>query len=109
MASPALLILDEPCAGLDPAAREQFLQFLQRLGHKRNAPTLVLVTHHVEEIMPVFTHVLLLKNGRTLAAGRKSQALTNKLLAETFAAPVRVQRRAQRYTMRIAPKARRVA
>ncbi|HEV2320329.1 MAG TPA: ATP-binding cassette domain-containing protein, partial [Verrucomicrobiae bacterium] len=47
MARPRLLILDEPCAGLDPAAREHFLQFLQRLGTKRNAPALVLVTHHV--------------------------------------------------------------
>lgn len=109
MASPALLILDEPCAGLDPAAREQFLQFLQRLGRKRNAPTLVLVTHHVEEIMPVFTHVLLLKNGRVLASGRKPPLLTSALLSETFAAAARVQRQAQRYTMRIAPKARRIA
>jgi len=60
MAQPQLLILDEPCAGLDPAAREHFLQFLQRLGRGNNSPTLVLVTHHVEEIMPVFSHVLTL-------------------------------------------------
>jgi len=71
MAKPQLLILDEPCAGLDPAAREQFLQFLQRLGRGKNSPTLVLVTHHVEEIMPVFSHVLVLKSGRVLAGGRK--------------------------------------
>jgi iron complex transport system ATP-binding protein len=109
MANPALLILDEPCAGLDPAAREQFLQFLQRLGRKRTAPTLVLVTHHVEEIMPVFTHLLLLKNGRHLASGRKPQVLTNALLSETFAAKVRVERQANRYTMRIAPKSSRIA
>ena len=64
MAGPKVLILDEPCAGLDPAAREHFLQFLQRLGKKKNAPTLVLVTHHVEEIMPVFSHVLVLKEGK---------------------------------------------
>ncbi len=75
MARPRVLILDEPCAGLDPAAREHFLQFLQRLGKKRNAPTLVLVTHHVEEIMPVFSHVLILKSGRVLAAGEKSALL----------------------------------
>src|SRR6202012_5857984 len=54
MARPRVLILDEPCAGLDPAAREHFLQFIQRLGTHKNAPTLVLVTHHVEEIMPAF-------------------------------------------------------
>jgi iron complex transport system ATP-binding protein len=49
MARPRLLILDEPCAGLDPVAREQFLAFLERLGAQRGAPALVLVTHHVEE------------------------------------------------------------
>src|ERR1700691_1487945 len=59
MAKPRVLILDEPCAGLDPAAREHFLQFIQRLGTHKNAPTLVLVTHHVEEIVPVFTHALI--------------------------------------------------
>src|SRR3984957_14047552 len=75
MARPRVLILDEPCAGLDPAAREHFLQFLQRLGRQADAPTLVLVTHHVEEIMPAFSHVLVLKNGRVLAQGRKGSVL----------------------------------
>src|SRR6266567_2430676 len=69
MARPELLILDEPCAGLDPVAREHFLQFLGRLAHTRSAPTLVLVTHHVEEIIPVFSHVLVLRGGEVLAAG----------------------------------------
>src|ERR1700677_4603540 len=59
MASQRMLILDEPCAGLDPAAREHFLQFIQRLGARKKSPTLVLVTHHVEEIMPVFSHLLI--------------------------------------------------
>jgi ABC-type multidrug transport system ATPase subunit len=68
----------KPCAGLDPAAREHFLQFLQRLGKSKNAPTLVLVTHHVEEIMPVFSHVLILKAGCVLAAGKKSAVLNSK-------------------------------
>ena len=71
MARPRLLILDEPCAGLDPAAREHFLQFVQRLGRRADAPTLVLVTHHVEEIMPVFSHALILKSGEVLASGEK--------------------------------------
>jgi len=68
MAKPRVLILDEPCAGLDPAAREHFLQFIQRLGARKNSPRLVLVTHHVEEIMPVFSHLLILKAGKVLAA-----------------------------------------
>src|ERR1700733_16249628 len=86
MASPRVLILDEPCAGLDPAAREHFLQFMQRLGRRRNAPTLVLVTHHVEEIMPVFSHLLILKNGKVIATGEKSSVLKTKLLSTAFAA-----------------------
>src|SRR6185312_1610828 len=61
MAKPRLLILDEPCAGLDPVAREHFLAFLQRLGEQSDAPALILVTHHIEEIMPAFTHALLLR------------------------------------------------
>lgn len=109
MAQPKLLILDEPCAGLDPAAREQFLQFLQRLGKKPGAPTLVLVTHHVDEIMPVFSHVLLLRKGRVLAAGKKSQVLTTANLAQTFAAPVKLTRQAGHYALQVLRKQNRVA
>ncbi len=109
MAQPKLLILDEPCAGLDPAAREQFLQFLQRLGKKPDAPTLVLVTHHVDEIIPVFSHVLLLRNGRVLAAGKKSQVLTTANLAQTFAAPVKLTRQAGHYALQVVRKQNRVA
>jgi iron complex transport system ATP-binding protein len=91
MAKPPLLILDEPCAGLDPVARERFLQFLQRLGKRKNSPTLVLVTHHVEEITPAFTHVLLLRNGNVLASGERSRVLTSKLISRAFGARVRLR------------------
>lgn len=92
MAKPRVLILDEPCAGLDPAARENFLQFIQRLGTQKNSPTLVFVTHHVEEIMPVFSHVLILRAGGVLAAGRKARVLNSKNLARAFGARMRVKR-----------------
>jgi iron complex transport system ATP-binding protein len=101
MAKPRVLILDEPCAGLDPAAREQFLQFLQRLGRRKASPTLVLVTHHVEEIMPVFSHVLVLKAGQVLAAGKKSATLTDGMLAQAFDARVKLKRWARRYEMSV--------
>ncbi len=104
MAQPRLLILDEPCAGLDPAAREHFLQFIQRLGRRKNAPTLVLVTHHVEEIMPVFTHLLLLKSGCVLAAGRKSTVLNSANLSQAFNARIKLSRRAGRYAMNVSAK-----
>ena len=101
MAQPRVLILDEPCAGLDPAAREHFLQFLQRLGAQKNSPTLVLVTHHVEEIMPVFSHVLVLKNGAVLAAGKKAEAMTAKNLSAAFNAKLRLSARNGRYAMKL--------
>ena len=99
MARPALLILDEPCAGLDPAAREGFLHFLENLGRAKKPPTLVLVTHHAEEIMPVFSHVLILKAGRVLAAGEKKRALTSKILSAAFNAAIRLTRRNGRHRM----------
>ena len=97
MAQPALLILDEPCAGLDPIARERFLDFLQRLGSNQRSPALVLVTHHVEEIMPVFSHVLLLRQGRIAAQGIKRRTLTSKNLSKAFDASLRLRSFRQRY------------
>ena len=103
MARPELLILDEPCAGLDPVAREHFVQFLERLARSKGAPTLVLVTHHVEEIMPAFTHVLILKDGAVLAAGPKAKILTSGTLARAFHAPVRLRRQRGRYSLAVTP------
>ena len=105
MADPRLLILDEPCAGLDPVAREHFLQFLQRLGCRRAAPALVQVTHHVEEIMPVFSHVLILRAGRLLAAGKKQTVLNSRQLSRAFGAPVQLRKGKGRYTVAVAPQA----
>lgn len=102
MAGPRVLILDEPCAGLDPAAREHFLQFLQRLGARKNSPALVLVTHHVEEIMPVFSHVLMLKAGDVLAGGSKSGILNSRNLSRAFSVPMRLGKTAGRYTLKVA-------
>ncbi len=99
MANPRVLILDEPCAGLDPAAREHFLQFLQRLGHGSNPPALVLVTHHVEEIMPVFSHALILKHGRVLAGGPMRKVLASKTLSHAFGEPARLRLQRGRYRL----------
>ena len=107
MTKPRVLILDEPCAGLDPAAREHFLQFLQRLGSQsrsRGTPTLVLVTHHVEEIMPVFSRVLILKGGRVLATGKKRAMLNSKNLSTAFGARMRLQRMKNRYALTVTAK-----
>ena len=101
MAKPRVLILDEPCAGLDPAAREHFLQFLQRLGQQKNSPTLIFVTHHVEEIMPVFTHGLLLKDGRVLAAGKKADVMNAKNISKTFNARMKLEFLGRRYGLKV--------
>jgi iron complex transport system ATP-binding protein len=104
MAKPRVLILDEPCAGLDPAAREHFLQFIQRLGARKNSPTLVLVTHHVEEIMPVFSHLLVLKNGKVLAAGEKTTVLNSKNLSSAFGTRMQLQQTGNRYDLKVTLK-----
>ena len=100
MARPRLLILDEPCAGLDPVAREHFLDFLQRLGSRRGGPALIFVTHHVEEIMPAFTHALLIRQGGIVAAGVKATTLTSARLSEVFGAKLRLGRKGGRYALR---------
>jgi iron complex transport system ATP-binding protein len=99
MARPKLLILDEPCAGLDPVAREKFLRFIGQLARRRASPALVLVTHHVEEIMPAFTHALLLREGRVVAAGARARLLTSANLSATFGHPLRLIRRRGRYSL----------
>lgn len=101
MARAKLLILDEPCAGLDPVAREHFLNFLQRTASGKFPVPLVLVTHHVEEIIPVFTHVLVLKEGRVLASGPKAQVLRSGILSEAFGAKVKLRRQGESYRMEI--------
>ena len=101
MAKPALLILDEPCASLDPVAREHFLHFVDGFGREKNSPTIVFVTHHVEEIMPVFSHVLLLRAGRVLAAGTKEEVLRSANLNATFNAPMRLHQQNGRFSLSV--------
>ncbi len=101
MAKPSLLILDEPCAGLDPAARESFLNFVQRLGLQKNSPTLILVTHHVEEIRPVFSHALLLKDGRVQVSGEKDKVLTSRNLSQTFGMPAKLTKVGNQFALKL--------
>jgi iron complex transport system ATP-binding protein len=91
MARPKLLILDEPCAGLDPVAREEFLRFIDATARRRGGPALVLVTHHAEEIMPSFTHALLMRDGRVSASGPKLRVLTTRRLSGAFGARISVK------------------
>lgn len=97
---PELLILDEPCAGLDPGAREQLIADVDRLCSSPDGPTLILVSHHVEEIPPCTTHGLLLKDGRMTASGLLVNVLRDDLLTEVYGHPCRVESSNGRYWLR---------
>lgn len=88
MTKPELLILDEPCTGLDLLARESLLESVRLLAEAPDGPTILYVTHHVEEITPLFTHALLLKDGQMLARGEKKKTLTDDHLSEVFGVPI---------------------
>lgn len=94
-----VLVLDEPCAGLDPVAREHFLQFVEELTEKGSFRSLLLVTHHVEEIIPAITHALVLKEGRVIAQGEKRRALNSFSLSEAFGAELKLRSRLGRYRL----------
>jgi len=96
-----VLILDEPCAGLDPVARERFLQFVDGLARRQDAPTIIFVTHHVEEIMPAFTHVLVLREGQVAASGPKGEVLTPAVLSRAFGVPLELTAAGSRYTLKV--------
>ncbi|WFE24282.1 ABC transporter ATP-binding protein [Solwaraspora sp. WMMD937] len=102
MTDPELLLLDEPAAGLDLGAREELVGRLGVLAQDPDSPALMLVTHHVEEIPPGFTHALLLRGGTVVAAGELAATITGEHLSETFGVPLVVERAGQRYTARAA-------
>lgn len=87
MTDPELLLLDEPSASLDLGARERLLQLLSGYASSPSSPAMVMVTHHVEEIPPGFTHVMLLRNGLIQAAGPIEETLTAQNLEATFGMP----------------------
>lgn len=101
MAQPALLILDEPCAGLDPVARHRFLAFVQQLALSGKGPALVLVTHHLEEIPAACTHVLALRGGASVAAGPCAEVIRSEVLSKVFGTPVEVSRGEAQWGLRV--------
>jgi iron complex transport system ATP-binding protein len=97
MAQPRLLLLDEPAAGLDVAGREQLLTRLDDLRQREPGLATVLVTHHLEELPASTTHALLLRDGRTVAAGAIDDVLTTPRASACFGHPVAVTRHAGRW------------
>ena len=102
MRDPELILLDEPTAGLDIGGREQLLADLADLACAPEAAPVVLVTHHLEEIPPGFTHALVLRAGETIASGPLAETLTNSVLTECFGVPLRVEHANARFTARLA-------
>jgi iron complex transport system ATP-binding protein len=88
MTDPELLLLDEPAAGLDLGGREDLVSTLSVLAMDELSPATVLVSHHVEEIPPGFTHALLLRQGRVVAAGPLEHVLTEEIISATFGMPL---------------------
>lgn len=93
------LILDEPCAGLDPVAREHFLNFVEELTQKGSFRSLVMVTHHVEEIIPAISHAMVLKDGQAIAQGEKRRALNSLSLTKAFGSDLKLRSRLGRYRL----------
>ena len=100
MTDPELLLLDEPAAGLDLGGREDLVSTLSLLASARSSPATVLVSHHVEEIPPHFTHAMLLRDGQVVAAGEMADVITEANLTATFRMPLVLTHEAGRYAAR---------
>lgn len=100
MTDPELLLLDEPGAGLDLGGREDLVSTLSVLAYDPDSPATVLVSHHVEEIPPGFTHAMLLREGRVTAAGPIAETLTEANLSATFDTPLTVRLEDGRWSAR---------
>jgi len=100
MTDPEMLLLDEPAAGLDLGGREDLVSRLTALAMDPDAPATVLVTHHVEEIPPGFTHAMLLRDGRVVAQGLLDDVLTREHLSDTFGQPLLLERSGGRFFAR---------
>lgn len=106
-ARPQLLLLDEPTAGLDLLAREQVLATVQHLFERADAseaaPTVVLITHHLEELPPAVSQVMLLSDGSPAACGTPAEVLRSETLSQAYKCPLTVERREGRYRVHVAP------
>ena len=98
MTDPELLLLDEPAAGLDLGGREDLVRRLGALAQDAYAPAMAMVTHHVEEIAPGFTHVLMIRQGKVLTAGPIDTELTARNLSHCFGLPLSLERHGDRWS-----------
>jgi iron complex transport system ATP-binding protein len=102
---PELLILDEPTAGMDIAGREQVVAVVQQILHKPDAPTVLFITHHVEELPPTTQKILLLRDGRIVADGKPDDVITPESLSHVFGCKVFVRKIHGRFWLEVLPEA----
>jgi iron complex transport system ATP-binding protein len=100
MPDPELLFLDEPAAGLDLGGREDLVRRIAALAADGTASTMVMVTHHVEEVPQGFTHAMLMRRGSVLAMGRLEDVFTERNLSKCFGVPLALERRGHRWSAR---------
>ena len=101
MPEPEILFLDEPTSGLDLRGREELLIALSNLVNEEKSPPMILVTHHLEEIPVGFGHLLLLKNGETVALGKMQEVMTSENISECFSLNASVNNNAGRWSINI--------
>lgn len=97
MTDPEILLLDEPAGSLDVGAREDVIEMLDHFASEPGSPAMIMVTHHVEEIPPGFTHLLVIAEGRIISQGPISETLTGDVLSEAFGRPLSVTHNNGRY------------
>jgi iron complex transport system ATP-binding protein len=102
---PELLLLDEPTSGLDLLGREQLLATIQELATGTEAPAIVIITHHVEELPPAVTQVLLLEDGKIAASGKPQEVLRSQILSRVYRCPVEVKESGGRFYLQVHPQA----
>lgn len=100
MSSPKLLILDEPCTGLDIFSKDQLLTDIENLSNDPNSPTLIYVTHRTEEILPIFKHTLLMRRGEVHSSGLTSKILTEENLSDFFETPIKCHKENDRFILK---------
>jgi iron complex transport system ATP-binding protein len=100
LSNPRVIVLDEPCSGLDLAGREWVLHTIESISRRPDAPALLLTTHHVEEIAEGFTHALLLKQGKVFAAGTIDEVFTASSLSNQFDLPLEISHHNGRWSAR---------
>ncbi|KMK76709.1 molybdenum ABC transporter ATP-binding protein [Alkalihalobacillus pseudalcaliphilus] len=101
MSEPCLLILDEPCNGLDVYIREELLNTVAAIMALEGGPTVLYVTHHIEEVLPEISHALLMKDGHVIVHGEKRNVLSDETLSECFRLPVHIDWRKERPWLQI--------